>query len=54
MEVLFMNNYEGTIKFWDERFGNILSDKEYYKPNLPLSMIEVEEGLKWLIKDSDS
>jgi len=49
-----MNNYEGTIKFWDERFGKIINEKKYYKPNSPLSMIEIEEGLKWLSKDSDS
>ena len=26
-----MNNYESTIKFWDERFGESLSTNKRYK-----------------------
>ena len=49
-----MNNYESTIKFWDERFGESLSTNKRYDPQKPKSIIEIEEGLKWLIKEADS
>jgi arsenite methyltransferase len=49
-----MNNYEETVKFWDERFGKNVSEKKYYNPKSPLKLNELEEGLKWLVKDSDS
>lgn len=49
-----MNNYETTIEFWDERFGERLSTDKRYDPSKPIPMIELEEGLKWLIKGSDS
>ncbi|KQC05289.1 MAG: hypothetical protein APR54_08405 [Candidatus Cloacimonas sp. SDB] len=49
-----MNNYEGTIEFWDERFGKNISEQKYYNPNSPLTMTEIEEGLKWLTKGSAS
>ena len=49
-----MNNYEETIKFWDDRFGKSVSEKKYYNLKSPLKLNELEEGLKWLVKDSES
>ena len=49
-----MNNYESTIKFWDERFGKSLSTNKRYDPQKPIPIVEIEEGLKWLIKEADS
>lgn len=49
-----MINYEGTIKFWNERFGNHVLAKNSYKPDSPLSFKELEEGVNWLVKESGS
>ncbi|MCD4820171.1 MAG: class I SAM-dependent methyltransferase [Candidatus Cloacimonetes bacterium] len=49
-----MNNYESTIKFWDKRFGKILSTDKRYDPSKPMTIIEIEEGLRWLINETDS
>jgi SAM-dependent methyltransferase len=49
-----MNNYESTIKFWDEKFGERLSTDKRYDPQKAIPIIEIEEGLRWLIKEADS
>lgn len=49
-----MKNYEGTIEFWDKRFEKNIVAKKYYNPDSPLRLNELEEGLKWLVKDCNS
>ncbi len=49
-----MNNYKSTIKFWDERFEERLSTDKRYDPSKPIPITEIEEGLRWLIKEADS
>ncbi len=49
-----MNDYDGTIKFWDKKFGERLSTDKRYDPSKPIPLIEIEKGTKWLIKEVDS
>ncbi len=49
-----MKIYKETMEFWNKRFGENVLAKKYYNPDSPLKLNELEEGLKWLVKDCDS
>ncbi len=49
-----MNKYQGTIIFWDKRCEERLSGNKYYDPSKPFPLKEIEEGIKWLVKDAES
>lgn len=45
-----MNGYKETEQFWNEIFDNEKSEKDLSEP---ISVEKIEEGIKWLSKDSD-
>ncbi|MFO7791395.1 MAG: class I SAM-dependent methyltransferase [Candidatus Saliniplasma sp.] len=45
-----MDEYDETIEFWDEVF----QDEVDFDKNQPISVEEVEDGLKWLAEGSNS
>ncbi len=46
-----MNGYKETEQFWNDIFENEKSEKDLSEP---ISVEKIEEGIKWLSKDSDS
>ena len=45
-----MSIYDGTIKYWDDVFGQI----EYYEPLGKIKFPELEKGICWISTDSES
>lgn len=46
-----MDEYKDTEKFWDDIFDNEKNERDLKKP---ISVEDIEEGLRWLSKDSNS